>query len=168
MWIQVKSEIRVSARTPDFYPVARLVMLRAMGLRPKTRVILALLLEDATRASVPPRDEKTSLLILDGILQACDRVTRMGYEGLIFALEWMPTLVSGHFSVGRFSKLSPDQRTAHIDALRQSKWYLRRALFKALLAPVWISHYTRTDVQLALGYDSQSLTTEYQRAVRRD
>jgi len=114
--------------------------------------------------SITEVNESASLAIMNGIFSGCDRLTRGGYQSLLYILEWMPALLTGVFSFGRFSRLSPQKRHAHLDAMRTSKFYLRRALFKAMLAPIWICHYARAENQLLLGFDSEALTTHYQKA----
>ena len=139
-----------------------------MSLGPRAEKTLVQLLADSCPSSISPYDSRVSIQILRHIFDSCDDVTRVGYKLLLFVLEWFPSLLTGHFSIGRFSQLSETSRRAHIDALRSSRFYVRRALFKAMLTPVWISHYTRTQVQLSLGYDSQNLTTLYQGNTTRD
>ena len=147
---------------------ARLAMLASMALGVKTERILLCLLADATESSASAHQSEASLRILRHILSSCDRLTCFGYKFLLFILEWVPTILTGHYSFGRFTHLSAEARSAHFNALRTSRFYIRRALFKAILTPVWISHYTRTDVQKALGYDSQELTSLYQKAAQHE
>ena len=143
-------------------------MLLSMSLGPKTEQVLTCLLNDACESSSAPIDAPHSIHILRQIFSSCDALTCFAYKLLLYGLEWCPWVLTGHFRPGRFTRSSKETRSAHINAMRTSRLYVRRALFKAMLTPVWISHYTRTEAQLALGYDSAQLSTIYQRTARHD
>jgi hypothetical protein len=137
-------------------------------LRPGLHQLILRLLHDATENSVTEINEKAFLLTINTIFTNCDWLTRNGYQALLYLLEWMPVFLTGVFSLGRLSRLSNTKRHAQLEAMRTSRFYFRRALFKALLAPIWISHYSLGANQLKLGFDSGSLSTFYQRVDQDD
>ncbi len=125
-----------------------------MRLRSDERRLFVALLEDIANGGPVSPDPEQSQVILEAILSGASSSTRHGYRLLAFCAEHLL----------RYSKRSPAQRLELIERYRTSHVYLRRALCKALVSPVVVSHYARTEVQKAAGYDAAMLGGRYRDA----
>ena len=139
-----------------------------MRLRRGERRILETLLNDTAGSGPVPIAVDQSLAIFTGVLTHADPLARLGVRALLALLEWAPFLMAGPRWWGRYTRRPTDERLAYLDAMRTSPRYLRRAMLKAIVSPIYVSHYGRPDAQRRLGYDAAAIGGAYRDAPAAD
>jgi hypothetical protein len=79
---------------------------------------------------------------------------RLGFPMGLLLLEFGPIIFSLKFS--RFSKLSIEERTAHVKLWNESKMAARRDLIKGVKALVLVGFYSHPKVMEHIGYDIEA------------
>jgi hypothetical protein len=126
------------------------------------RLFDTLLTLSAEGSKVPPDIEK-SRRIFEEVLDYSVLESRVFFRAALVALELASPLFGAWSKCWLpFSKRSLAEQKEAIERIQHSRIALRRFAFKALSAAVQLAHYSRPDVQLAVGYDAKKLNVHYQ------